>query len=187
MAKGNLSRIALALLLLLALAAPALASGGHEPRWGDFAWRVVNLILFCAILWYFTGKLIKNFFRGRRQNIQETLDDLEKRREDAKKNLAEVEQRIANLESERKAILDESRAQAERLRQGIVDDAQKQAGQIVEQAKRAAENESRAMLEQVRSTVAKEIIDSAAKALRGQLTEEDHDKLIAKSLDKVAL
>lgn len=182
-----LGKLSLSLLTVLVLCAPVLASEAHEPRWGDFAWRILNLILFCAILWYFTGKLIKRFFRNRKQTIQDTLDELENRREEARNQLSEIEKRIANLESERKAILDESKAQAERLKQGIMADAQKQAGQIVDQARRAAENEGRAMLDQVRATVANEIVDAATKALRGQLTEEDHDKLIANSLDKVSL
>lgn len=185
--RGNIIRFTLAFLLLLAWAEPSLASDGHEPRWGDFAWRVLNLILFCSILWYFTGNLIRRFFRTRKQTIQDTMTDLEKRREDARANLEEIEKRIANLEAERKAILDESQAQAERLKKGIMDDARRQAQQIVEQARLAAENEGRAMLDQVRSQVAGEIIDAAAKALRGQLSEEDHDRLIANSLDKVVL
>lgn len=187
MSKGSLIKPLFALLFVLALATPCLASEGHEPRWGDFTWRIINLILFCAILWYFTRNIIKGFFRNRKQTIENTLDELEKRRKEAKEKLAEIEKRIASLESERKAILDESKEQAERLRKGIVEDAQRQAGQIVEQARRAAENEGRAMLDQVRATVANEIVDAAAKALSGQLTEEDHDKLIANSLDKVSL
>lgn len=171
----------------LLMAEPALADELHETRWGDFAWRVLNLIIFCGILWYFTGKLIKRFFHNRRQGIQDTLDELEARRKQARESLAEIEKRIANLESEREAILAESRAQAERMKQGIVDDANRQASQIVDQARRAAENESRAMLDEVRAKLADEIIEAARKALAGQLTEEDHDRLIANSLDKVAL
>lgn len=172
---------------LLAIAEPVLANEAHAPRWGDFTWRVVNLILFCAILWYFIGKIWKNFFRNRKQNIQDTLSELESRRTEAKDKLEEIQIRIANLESERQAILEESRLQAERLKKGIVDDAHKQAEQIVEQARKTAENESRAMLDQVRGVVADEIVEAAGKALRGQLTEADHEKLIAKSLDKVTL
>lgn len=188
MSKERLIRISLAFLLVLAWAEPSFAGAGHgAPRWGDFAWRIMNLILFCGILWYFTGNLIKKFFRNRKQAIKDTLDGLEARREDAKKELAEIETRIANLEAERQAILAESRAQADRLKKGIVDDAERQARQIVEQARRAAENEGRAKLDEVRAFVASEIIEAAARALRGQLTEQDHDKLIAKSLDKVVL
>lgn len=187
MSKKKLMKTALLFLLVLAWAVPALASEGHEPRWGDFAWRVVNLILFCGILWYFTGNLIKRFFHNRKENIRSTFDDLEARRKEAKEKLEEIEKRIANLEAERDAILAESREQAERLKNGIVNDAHKQADQIVEQARRAAENESQAMLNGVRAQVANEIIDAATKALKGQLSEEDHDKLISQSLDKVVL
>lgn len=184
---GKLIQIIFPILFLCVYAGSAWAGEGHEPRWGDFGWRVLNLLLFCGILWYFVGGLCKRFFRDRRQNIQDTLTELEKRREDAKANLAEIERRIANLEAERKAILDESRQQAERLKKGIVDDANRQASQILDQARRAADNEGRAMLEQLRSTVADEIIEATSKALAGKLTADDHDKLIANSLDKVAL
>lgn len=187
MNKAKLFGLSLALLLCAAWADPSLASDGHEPRWGDFAWRIVNLVLFCGILWYFTGNLLKRFFRERKQTIKDTLDELEARRKEAKAKLEEIESRIANLETERQAILDQSKEQAERLRQGIVADAQRQAEQIVEQARRSADNEGRAMLDQVRATVANEIIEAATKAMRGQLTEADHEKLIAQSLNKVVL
>lgn len=178
----------LAGLVLLAGAAEVFAAEGHPaPRWGDFAWRVVNLVVFVGILWYFVGGLAKRFFRGRRQTIKDTLDELEKRRGDAREHLAAIEARIANLEAERRAILEESREQAARLRQNIVDEARRQAGQIVEQARRAAENEGRALRDQVRSTLADEIVEATEKALRGKLTEQDHDRLIANSLDKVVL
>lgn len=187
MSKGRLRPIYLAIALTLVCASCAFASEGHEPRWADFAWRVANFVLFCGILWFFTGKLIVKFFTTRKQTIQDTLNDLEKRREEAKNNLAEIEKRIANLEAERQAILEESKAQAERLKNGIVEDAKRQADQIVEQAKRTAENESRAMLDQVRSQVADEIVDAASKALSGKMTEADHQKLINNALNKVAL
>lgn len=172
----------------LAGAAEVLASGGHEaPRWGDFAWRVLNLAVFVGILWYFVGGLLKRFLKGRRETIKDTLDELEKRRQEAREHLTAIEERIANLEAERKAILEESKAQAARLKQNIVDEARRQAGQIVDQARRAAENEGRAMRDQVRSTLADEIVEATEKALRGKLTEQDHDRLIANSLDKVVL
>ncbi len=113
--------------------------------------------------------------------------ELERRRREAKENLAEIERRIANLEAERKAILDESRAQAERLKKGILEDAGRQADQIVEQARRAAENEGRAALDRVRATVADEIVEAARKGLAGRLTDADHGRLIDNSLDKVTL
>ena len=66
-----------ALLVTLICAAPALASeGGHDaPRWGDFGWRCLNLVIFVAILWHFVGKMTVNFFRNRKKNIEEGIDN----------------------------------------------------------------------------------------------------------------
>ncbi|MBR4741538.1 MAG: ATP synthase F0 subunit B [Desulfovibrio sp.] len=173
--------------VLLLGAADVFAHEAHEYRWGDFGYRVVNFIIFFGILWYFTGKMIKKFFRGRRQDIQDTFDNLEERREAAKKKLSEVETHIANLEQERKAILEESRRQAEAVKNNIIEAAKQQAEQIVAQAKVTAENEGRSILSQVRSTLADEIVDAAEKLLRDKLGTQDHKKLINNSLEKVVL
>ena len=181
----------LALTLLFAVGAQA--SEGHDaPRWGDFGWRVLNFIIFAGILWYFVGGLARKFFSGRRARISQDLQDLEARRAEAQKRLDEVEKRISNLESERKAILDESLAQAESVKQAVVEEAKRQAEQIVQQARRTAENEgrggeARAMLAEVRAAIADEIVDAAEKVLAEKLTAAEHEKLITNSLNKVVL
>lgn len=181
------SFVFVAVMLLLLVATESMASEGHEYRWGDFGYRVVNFILFFGILWYFTRKIITGYFKGRRANIQETFDGLDERRANAQKKLDEVESHIKNLEAERKAILDESRTQAEALKKTILDDAKRQAEQIVQQARMTAENEGRSILSQVRSTVADEIVDAAEKLLREKLGSAEHKKLITNSLSKVVL
>lgn len=178
--------VGVAAALVLFSASAAFASDG-APRWGDFGWRVLNLIIFVAILWKFIGKLAVNYFTGRRQGIAQALDDLAARRETAKQGLENIEQQIANLDAERKAILDESMAQAESGKQAIIAEAHKQAEQIVEQARRTAENEGRAILQQVRATIADEIVDAAEKVLVSKLDAAKHDKLITNSLTKVVL
>ena len=178
----------LALAVAVIATEAAAAEAGHAaPRWGDFGWRVLNFVIFAGILWDFVGGLAKKFFKGRRQMIRETLDDLEERRAKAKEHLAAVEARIARLDEERKAILEESRAQAENLKQGIMEEARRQADQIVEQARLTAENEGRSVLAEVRAALADEIVDAAEKALRDKLGAAEHDKLIANSLNKVVL
>lgn len=173
--------------LVLLTVGTAFASEGEGLRWGDFAWRVLNLVVFAAILWKFTGKLIVNYFTGRREGIRQGLEDLDARRVDARKRLAEIEANIADLDAERKAILDESRAQAEAGKQAIIAEAHKQAEAILEQARRTAENEGRAMLAQVRAAIADEIVDTAEKVLESKLDAAKHDKLINNSLTKVVL
>lgn len=178
-----------ALLATVFCAAPAMAStdGGHELRWGDLAWRCVNLVIFAAILWHFLGKLCVKYFRGRRQGIEDGINDLNDRRAAAQAHLTEIEERIANLESEREAILAESRAQAEKLKEDIVRQAHAQADQIVAMARVAAESEASSIMQRLRETIADELVDATRKNLVASLNKSKHDKLIDKSLKKVVL
>lgn len=168
-------------------ASAAWAAEGHGPRWDDFAWRVLNFVLFAGILWYFIGGRAKQFFRNRRKGIAEELDSLDARRKNAREELDKVEQRIRNLDAERRAIIDESRQQAESLKQAIIDEARAQAAQIVEQARRSAENEGRAAIAEVRAIIADEIVAATEKALAKKLGPAEQEALIDKSLNKVVL
>ncbi len=186
MNKWKTAGLTAALVLLLTSAAFA-AGDAHGPRWGDFGWRVLNFILFAAILWKFVGKLAVNYFTGRKEGIAQKFADLDAQREAAKQGLDEIERRIANLDAERKAILEESMAQAEAGKQAIIAEAHKQADQILEQARRSAENEGRVVLQQVRAVIADEIVDAAEKVLVSKLDADKHSKLITNSLTKVVL
>ncbi len=183
---GMVSGLTLGLVLLQSGVVLAAAAGG-EMRWADFGWRILNIIIFVAILWKFLGKTITSFLSGRREGIQQELDDLDVQRAEAKKKLDEVEASIANLAAERQAILDESQAQAEASKKAIIADANVQAEQIIAQARRTAENEGRAVLADVRAAIADDIVNAAAKALESKLGAQEHTKLINNSLTKVVL
>lgn len=175
--------------MTLFFASMAYASGdsGHGPDWGNFAFRVVNFVIFAGIIWKAAGKKIVGFFTGRRQGIEQELNDLETRKTEAKKQLAEVERRIANLESERQAILADYRAQGENIKAAIIDKAEKSASLLTEQAKRTADNEIKAAIDAMRAQMADEIIVAAEKLLAEKLTANEHEKLIDKYLTKVVL
>lgn len=174
-------------LIVISLITPVFASEHEAPRWGDFGWRVLNIIIFVGIIWYFVGNMAKKYFKNRRNDIVESLDNLDARRATAKENLAKVEERIKNLDEERRAILEESRNQAESIKAVIISEAKVQADQIIEQARLVAENEGRAILAEVRAKIADEIIDKTEKVLAQKLDVKAHEDLIAKALVKVVL
>ncbi len=178
--------VGLALALVLLGASNAFAAEGPLP-WDNFAWRILNLVIFVAILWKVGGKMAATFFKGRREGIRQELDDLDIRREEAKKNLAKIEASIANLAEERAAIIEESKEQAEAGKKAIIEEAQRQAEQIIAAARRTAENEGRAILADVRAAIADEIVDAAEKVLETKLDGAKHTKLINNSLTKVVL
>ncbi|MBP3731156.1 MAG: ATP synthase F0 subunit B [Mailhella sp.] len=173
--------------MILGVSQPACAGEGHGLAWGDFLLRAVNFAVFAGIIWYAAGKLIKKFFVGRREEIVSEMDALAQQKKEAEARLADVEQRIANVEAECDKLLNDGRAQAERMKQAILEDARKQAAQIVEQATRIAEQQGKAELDAIRSRMAESIVGQVEKELAATLDPKKHVQLIEKSLSKVVL
>ena len=173
--------------LVLMSCQAACASSGESLPWGDFLLRLVNAAVFVGIIWYAVGKLIKKFFSGRRSEIIQEMDDLAARRKEAEARLAEVEKQIADVETECARLLEEGRAQAERMKASILANAEAQAAHIVEQATRMAEQEGKAELEAIRYKMADSIVSAVEKTLVETLDAKTHQKLIDKSLTKVVL
>lgn len=174
-------------LLLTLTAGTAHAADGKPVEWMDLLARIATTALVVGVIWKLAGAKIYSFFAGRRSGIAQELSDLESRKEQAGKALADMETRIANLESERAAIIVEYTARGEAVKAEIIAKAEASAAQITTQAKQAAQNEIDKALAAMREDIAEEIATAAEKALAGSLTEKDHEKLLGSVLDKVVL
>ncbi len=173
--------------LVLISCQAAYANAEDAVPWGDFLLRVLTAACFLWIIWKVAGALIKGFFVKRRAGIVQEMADLANRRKEAEAHLAEVEKQIANVESECARLLEEGRAQAERMKAAILADAERQAARIVEQAGQAAEQEGKAELEAVRCKLADAVVLAVEKSLAETLDAPAHQKLIDQSLTKVVL
>ena len=91
------------------------------------------------------------------------------------------------MEAECAKLLEDGRAQAERMKASILAEAEKQAARIVEQASRTAEQEGKAELEAIRARMAESIVSELEKSLVERLDAKTHQNLIDKSLTKVVL
>ena len=175
--------------ILLLTAVPAIASGDgeHGESWSNLGYRIINFIAFIGVIYYFAGKKIIGFFKGRTEGIAAEIASLEQRKADAQKSLADVEQRIANLEEERRAILAEYTAQGEAMKASIIEKAEQAASQLTAQAKNTAQNEIKAAIEVMRAEMADKVVEATEQLIQKKLTANEHTKLIDKYLTKVVL
>ncbi len=191
--EGSALKKGLFFALLAVLATASLASGAvggdeaHGGSWMNFFFRIINFIIFVGIIWKLAGKRMKEFFSGRRYQIETELKDLETRRAETEKHLKDVEKRIASLKQEREQILDEFRKQGEALKESIVASAQQTAEKIRSQAEASASQELKQAMDDVRAQIAELVAEAAEKMMVEKLSKEDHAKLIDKYLTKVVL
>ncbi|WP_428564824.1 MAG: F0F1 ATP synthase subunit B [Solidesulfovibrio sp. DCME] len=183
-----------AVAFVLCLAAVAYASGDaeggaeaahHGLNWKDFLFRVVNFVLVFGVIAKLAGKKIVGFFRGRSQTIENQLSDLDVRKADAAKRLADIEASISNLAEEKAKIEEEYRRQGEALRDSIVAAAEAKAVQIREQAVAAAEAEAKVAVQKLRAELADSVVSAATTMLQKKLTAKDQEKLVDEYLTKV--
>jgi F-type H+-transporting ATPase subunit b len=173
--------------LLLCAGSGTAHAAEHPANWSDLLWRCVTIALVAGVLWKFAGKKLHAFFVNRRSGIAQELHDLEARKEAARTQLAEVEQRIGRLDAEREAVLAEFRAKGEALRMEIIAKAEGEAARIKEQARLTAQNETDRALAAVRAEMADHIILAAQDILKTRLSAGEHTKLIDSLLTKVVL
>ncbi|MGM0610300.1 MAG: F0F1 ATP synthase subunit B [Thermodesulfobacteriota bacterium] len=187
----NYKRIFMALVVVALTAGVAVAAesggDGDSSKWWNLFWRVINFVIFVGILYKIAGKRLKDFFTGRRYQIENEFKDLEKRRVDAEAKLKDVEKRIANLDQEREEILSAAKEQGEVLKQGIIEKAEKTAEQIREQARVNAEQEASQAIAALRAEMAEMVAGAAEQMVREKLTQDQHKGLINDYLAKVVL
>ena len=187
--KGLKYIIAVAMVLAATAAlASEEAAGGHQGmNWSDLIFRIINFIIFVAVIWKFAGKKVAELFRGRREQIETQLSDFSTRRQEAEARLKDVEASIANLENERAGILKEYKAQGESLKTAIIEKAEKDAAKIVSMAEATAAQERRSAEKRIRAEVADMVIEAAEKMLTEKLGKDEHEKLVDEYLTKVVL
>ncbi|MBR5704622.1 MAG: ATP synthase F0 subunit B [Desulfovibrionaceae bacterium] len=153
----------------------------------NFVARTANLLVFLYVLWRAGGRQLKDFFSSRRSGIAAELDTLQVQKQEAEQRLAKLEQQLDTIESEREAILQQSREQANLLKAEILARAEKEADAIREHAKIAAEKQAKAELAALRAEMADELARKVEQELRKTLSPSQHAAIIDNSLEKAVL
>jgi len=119
------------LLSLLVVPAVLLASGHIDTestryftqtgRETDFWPRVVNFTIFASLLYYLVANPIKDFFKGRKEEISTKLKEIEEKLQSAKNEKKEAQNRLNESEKKAEQIILDAKKEAQLLAQNIID------------------------------------------------------------------
>jgi F-type H+-transporting ATPase subunit b len=186
---------ALTILISLAFAVPALAQeaehgGGGESSIfagdvGNAVWTLVIFLLVVLVLGKFAWGPILNTLQARESFIHEALATAKRDRDEAEARLREYEARLAQSRAEATAIVDEGRRDAIAVKQRIEEEAQREADKRLERAKREIQIATETATKELYLLSARLATDMAGKVIGRELSPQDHERLIAESLDGV--
>jgi F-type H+-transporting ATPase subunit b len=160
-----------------------LAGGAGE--WVPTIAKVVNLILFVAVLYFLLRRPIGNAFRAKQEGIKRDLVRAREERDMALAKLAEVESRLENLNSEVEALKEQGKAEAEEERVRIEQATDLELTKLREQARREIEGAGKVARASLREYAAEETVKLAEEMIRRELRPQDDSRLVAEYVEEL--
>lgn len=159
--------------------------GGHAEsplaavwKWGNF------LILFGGLGWYLRQPL-REFLETRSRSIEEGLASGRLARESAFKRMSEIENRMARLDDEVRALRAQAVKEAEEERARILESAKIEAQKILEMAHREIEGLKKTARLELKAHVADLAVKLAEERLQKSVGSEENKRLVLRFLDSL--
>ena len=160
-------------------------SGGHAEspwatvlQWGNF------LILFGGLGWLLRQPL-RGFLETRTRSIEEGLASGRLARESALKHMSEIENRMARLDEEVRALRAQAVKEAEDEKARILESAKIEAQKILEVAHREIEGLKKSARLELKAHVADLAVKLAEERLQKSVGSEENKRLVLKFLDSL--
>ena len=160
-------------------------SGGHAEspwatvlQWGNF------LILFGGLGW-FLRRPLREFLETRSRSIEEGLASGRLARESALKHMSEIENRMARLDEEVRALRAQAVKEAEDEKARILESAKIEAQKILEVAHREIEGLKKSARLELKAHVADLAVKLAEERLQKSVGSEENKRLVLRFLDSL--
>jgi F-type H+-transporting ATPase subunit b len=174
--------------LALVLGTPGLLFAAEEngnlltPRLDLGLWSLVVFVLLFIVLGKFAWGPMLHGLQRREQNIRSAIEEAQKTREEAQKLRTQFEQQLAKAHENVRDILDEGRRAAQRLTEEMTSKARADIQAEHERRRREIEMAKDQALQELWNQSAQLATLISAKAIRRQLNEEDHRRLVDEAL-----
>jgi len=185
--------IVMVLLLTCFMGTALSASGGDhgsgEPAakgWVNTDWfRLFNFTILAVGLFLILRKPAAQALNGRIEDIKTELKELETRKEEAEKKLAEYNEMFSKLDHEAKGIIAEYIKQGEQAKAKILKEAESMAAKLEEQAQKNIKNEFKRAKETLHAEVLELALVKAEEIIKSKISSEDQDRLVDEYIEKV--
>jgi F-type H+-transporting ATPase subunit b len=155
------------------------------PAWNELIWGFVAFVILLFLMYRTVWPGVNKAYADRRANIEGKLEQAEKERAEAEKLLEQYKERLAAAEEETQRILDEARANAERVRKDLVGKAEADAERQLERARQAIRSERDQAIRQLRGEVGSLAVELATRVVGESLDRDRQLRLVDRYIDQL--
>lgn len=149
--------------------------------WPHLVAQIVSFGIVCAVLYVAAYRPVLRILEARRAQIAAGLANAAKIEAELAKIDAQRREVLRQADAQGKALIEEARAAAARVRAEETSEAIASAEQILARAREAAEREHARMLAELRQEVGRLVVETAAAVTGKVLTPDDHQRLAAET------
>jgi len=160
--------------------------GGVHNAWLEIdTWKVLNFGILAVAGFFIARKPVAQFFSSRAQGIEDEIRELEQKKADAQKQLADYQAKFKNLDQESKQIVEDYVKQGEEAKTRILAEAEAQAEKLEDMAKRNIEQEFKIAKATLQQEIVEKAMEKAEEVIKATISSDDQDKLVDEYLKKV--
>ena len=156
-----------------------------QPDPGLFIWTILTFLALAFLLAKFAWRPLLEALDTRQQGIRKALDDAQT----AKRELEQLEQQSVQIlrkaRADAEAMMVQTRADGDRLREEMRQKAKAEAEGIMRNAERQIQLETGRAIQQIRAEAVDLSVSIASKILQRNISKEDNERLIADALKQV--
>jgi F-type H+-transporting ATPase subunit b len=152
---------------------------------GLMIWTIVAFLITLFVLKRYAFGPIQKTIDERRQKIQQSIEDAEHARAEARRLLEEHRSLIGQARGQAEDILAEARRVADAQRERVREETETDRQRRLEETRRQIEAETHRALEQIRREVAELTLVAATKVTGKALDDADHRRLIDEAISEL--
>ncbi len=177
-----------ATLPFVVLAAEEGAESGLQllPDTAELIWGAVAFALLMAFLLWKVFPRLNQTLDERAAKIQGQMQEAESQRQQAEQLRRQYEEQLADARNQGNALVEEARAQAERVRADILAKAEEEAQAIRERARADINVERGRIVQDLRGQVAMLSVELTGKIVQRELNPEQHRALVDQYINELS-
>jgi F-type H+-transporting ATPase subunit b len=156
--------------------------GGFGFNFDPLDTNLVNLAIIIGVLYYFGRQFLGKILSERRANIEEAIQDAERRQKEAADALSQAESDLAQAQAKAEQIRQRGQEQAKAAKEAILEEAKRDVERLKAEASREMETEREQVIAEIRQRIFSMALEKAESEIDNKLDESAQQKLIDRSI-----
>jgi F-type H+-transporting ATPase subunit b len=156
------------------------------PKTNELIIGIIAFVVLFVVLRRFAFPRADQVLKERTENIEGKLQQAERERQQAEELLRQYRERLASAEQEAQRIIDEARANAERLRAELMAKAEQEADRVINQGREAIRAERDRAVRELRTEVGSLAVELATRVIGDSLDRDRQLRLIDQYIEQLS-